>query len=58
MDPINDTESKVKYDNDKYTVYIDTYMGSSLLGSSALYNNNVTVVDLLLEGQENVMVRE
>lgn len=58
MDPINDTESKVKYDNDKYTVYIDTYMGSSLLGSSALYNNNITVVDLLLEGQENVMVRE
>ena len=58
MDPINDTESKVKYDNDKYTVYIDTYMGSSLLGSSALYNSNTTVVDLLLEGQEDVMVRE
>ena len=58
MDPIDDTENPVKYNNDTYTVYIDTKMGNALIGSDALYNDNYTVVDLLLDGQKDTMVRE
>lgn len=58
MDPIANTENPVKYNNDTYTVYIDTKMGNALIGSDALYNDNYTVVDLLLDGQKDTMVRE
>ena len=58
MDPINSDSKKVKYDNDKYTVYIDAKMGNAIGGSNALYNDNITIVNLLLNGQKDVMVRE
>lgn len=58
MDPINSDSTKVKYDNDKYTVYIDAKMGNAIGGSNALYNDNITIVNLLLNGQKDVMVRE
>lgn len=58
MDPINSDSTKVKYDNDKYTVYIDAKMGNAIGGSNALYNDNITIVNLLLDGQKDVMVRE
>lgn len=58
MDPVNSYNTKVKYDNDKYTVYIDAKMGNAIGGSNALYNDNMTIVDLLLNGQKDVMVRE
>lgn len=58
MDPIGSDGSKVKYENDKYTVYIDAKMGNAIDGSSALYNNNSTIVDSLLKDQKDVMVRE
>ena len=58
MDPIDDIENPVKYENNKYVVYIDTKMGNALSGSTALYNSNDTVYDLLLEDQEDTMTRE
>ena len=58
MDPIGSDSSKVKYENDKYTVYIDAKMGNAIEGSSALYNDNSTIVDSLLKDQKDVMVRE
>lgn len=58
MDPIGSDSSKVKYENDKYTVYIDAKMGNAIEGSSALYNDNSTIVDLLLKDQKDVMIRE
>ena len=58
MDPINSDSTKVKYNNDKYTVYIDAKMGNAIGGSNALYNDNITIVNLLLNGQNDVMVRE
>lgn len=58
MDPINSDDTKVKYDNNTYTIYIDTKMGNAIGGSNALYNDNMTIVDLLLDGQKDVMVRE
>ena len=58
MDPIDDTENPVKYDNDKYTLYIDAKMGSALTGSTALYNDNTSIYDLLLEDQKDVMMKE
>lgn len=58
MDPINSENTKVKYENDKYTVYIDAKMGNAIEGSSALYNDNSTLVDRLLKDQKDVMIRE
>ncbi len=58
MDPIGYDSSKVKYENDKYTVYIDAKMGNAIEGSSALYNDKSTIVDLLLKDQKDVMIRE
>ena len=58
MDPIGSDSSKVKYENDKYTVYIDAKMGGTFGGSTALYNDNSTIVDLLLKDQKDVMIRE
>lgn len=58
MDPIGSDSSKVKYENDKYTVYIDAKMGNAIEGSSALYNDNSTLVDRLLKDQKDVMIRE
>lgn len=58
MDPIGSDSSKVKYENDKYTVYIDAKMGNAIEGPTALYNDNSTIVDSLLKDQKDVMVRE
>lgn len=58
MDPINSENTKVKYENDKYTVYIDAKMGNAIEGPTALYNDNSTIVDSLLKDQKDVMVRE
>lgn len=58
MDPINSENTKVKYENDKYTVYIDAKMGNAIGGSTALYNDNLAIVDSLLKDQKDVMVRE
>lgn len=58
MDPINNDSIKVKYSNNTYTVYIDTKMTNSFDGSDALYNDNMTIVDLLIDGQKDVMIRE
>lgn len=33
-------------------------MGGTFGGSTALYNDNLTIVDLLLKDQKDVMVRE
>ena len=58
MDPVESDSSNVKYENDKYTVYIDAKMGGTFGGSTALYNDNSTIVDLLLKDQKDVMIRE
>ena len=58
MDPINSENTKVKYENNKYTVYIDAKMGNAIGGSTALYNDNSAIVDRLLKDQKDVMVRE
>lgn len=58
LDPIGNTNTKVKYDNNKYTVYIDAKMTNAFDGSDALYNDNGTIVDLLLDGQKDTMIRE
>ena len=58
MDPISNTENPIKYNNNTYTVYIDTKMGNAIGGSNAIYNNNTTVYNLLLEGQKDTMIRE
>lgn len=58
MDPVNNNENPVKYNNNSYTVYIDAKMGNAIGGSNALYNDNMTIVDLLLDGQKDVMIRE
>lgn len=58
MDPINRTNKNIKYENDKYVIYIDAKMGNSISGSNALYNNNSMIYDLLLKDQKDIMVRE
>lgn len=58
MDPINNNENPVKYINNSYAIYIDAKMGNAFGGSTALYNDNGAIFDLLLDGQNDVMVRE
>lgn len=58
MDPIADSENPVKYDNNKYTIYIDAKMGNAIDGSDALYNDTTTIYKLLLDGQKDTMSRE
>lgn len=58
MDPISNTENPIKYNNNTYTIYIDAKMGNAISGSNALYNDNSTVFDLLLDGQKDTMQRE
>lgn len=58
MDPINNLDNSIKYDNDKYTIYIDAKMGNAISGSTALYNDNMTIFNLLLDGQKDTMTRE
>ena len=58
MDTINRTNKNIKYENDKYVIYIDAKMGNSISGSNALYNNNSMIYDLLLKDQKDIMVRE
>ena len=58
MDPIENTDKPIKYNNKTYTIYIDTRMSNAISGSDALYNDNITIYNLLLKNQSDTMTRD